>query len=244
MNCVRLQARAEHGSYRLSEERCVVARIRAGDCHAARDLLDRMVSRILQSPGERVEEARIRIAELFVVVSRAIIESGGPEEEVLKASARCIERIMSSRSVPALYSLAAKAFEAVLQFAGDDFTDPDLAVVRRACDVMAARYGEKLSVKEIAGAVYVSPHHLCRLFRRELSQSVMEHLTTVRIGHARRLLETTWLRVSEIARLVGLTNSAHFCRVFKRCTGLSPAQYRRLSGGPVGCYDGVAARAT
>ena len=40
-------------------------------------------------------------------------------------------------------------------------------------------------------------------------------------------LESTDLDVGAIAETLGFYDSAYFCRVFKKCTGVSPLQYAR-----------------
>jgi two-component system response regulator YesN len=45
--------------------------------------------------------------------------------------------------------------------------------------------------------------------------------------HARSLLETSRLKVYEVAERVGYRDVKYFDRVFKKETGLSPEQYRK-----------------
>jgi transcriptional regulator GlxA family with amidase domain len=51
----------------------------------------------------------------------------------------------------------------------------------------------------------------------------------LRIGEAKRILETTNHPFEDIAAEVGYENPAFFRRLFKRCTGLTPGQYRSMS---------------
>jgi AraC-like DNA-binding protein len=44
--------------------------------------------------------------------------------------------------------------------------------------------------------------------------------------HARVLLETTHLRVKEAMNQVGISDSSHFARDFKKLYGISPTSYR------------------
>lgn len=221
--------------YRLCYERYVVARIMVGDGRGAREVLNDTLGRILLDPDADFEEVKVRIAELMVVVSRAVVDSGGPEKEVLRLNVQCVRDVMSAERPEVLYARIGPALERLLKFVELTPLDSQVSIVKRACTIMDTRYAEKLTVSDIAKEVYVSPYYLCRLFRKVLSESVMEHLTRIRIDHAKRLLECTSLRMDEIARRVGLNDSAHFCKVFKRTTGMSPAHYRRQFRG--GSYD-------
>ncbi|GAB3696297.1 helix-turn-helix domain-containing protein [Saccharopolyspora tripterygii] len=73
----------------------------------------------------------------------------------------------------------------------------------------------------------MSPATLHRRFRSELGCTPLEWLTSVRVEHARRLLERTDLVVEEIARRSGLGSSANLRTRLADQTGLTPSAYRR-----------------
>lgn len=82
------------------------------------------------------------------------------------------------------------------------------------------------TLEELAHRCCCSAEHLRRLCLRELGRSPMQHLTSLRMDHARRLLETTTDKLEVVAAEVGYANAAIFCRVFKRWVGMAPGEYR------------------
>jgi transcriptional regulator GlxA family with amidase domain len=58
----------------------------------------------------------------------------------------------------------------------------------------------------------------------------MDYVHTVRIEEAKQMLETTDINVERIGAEVGYEDSASFRRLFKRKSGLTPAEYRRQFG--------------
>ena len=62
-----------------------------------------------------------------------------------------------------------------------------------------------------------------------LGQGIAEHIKSLRIKEARRLLKETNLAVHEIADKVGFNDYNYFCRVFKKEVGMPAKQYRKLS---------------
>ena len=58
----------------------------------------------------------------------------------------------------------------------------------------------------------------------------MDHVHTVRIEETKQILETTDFKVETISEEVGYQDPASFRRLFKRKSGLTPAEYRRLFG--------------
>jgi len=58
--------------------------------------------------------------------------------------------------------------------------------------------------------------------------SLTEHVQRLRIENAKRLLESGDKTVDEISADVGYEETAFFRRLFKRHTGLTPIEYRRM----------------
>ena len=85
----------------------------------------------------------------------------------------------------------------------------------------------KLSLREIAASVGLSPSRLGALFVTDLEVSPMRHLKAVRMRQARALLQSSKLNVKEIAAHVGFNDVSHFVRDFSRLYGKSPATIRK-----------------
>ena len=74
---------------------------------------------------------------------------------------------------------------------------------------------------------YISPYYLSRLFKKSINLSLIEYINGVRIKAAQNLIEKTNESISDISEKTGFLTTAHFRRVFKDATGLSPQQYRQ-----------------
>jgi transcriptional regulator GlxA family with amidase domain len=83
-----------------------------------------------------------------------------------------------------------------------------------------------LSVEALAARTHLSPRTLHRLVRRELGLTPGELVEQVRMTTARRLLETTDLPISAVAKAGGFQTVSTLYRAFDRTLGTAPAAYR------------------
>ncbi len=77
----------------------------------------------------------------------------------------------------------------------------------------------ELSLKSVAAAVYTNESYLSRVFKKEMGESLIEYITKKRIAESIRLLNTTNLKVYEIAEQVGFRDSHYFSICFKKQVG-------------------------
>ena len=86
-----------------------------------------------------------------------------------------------------------------------------------------------ITVQELSSRVYISPQYLSRLFGRFLGCSSYEYLTSYRINKAKEFLLTyPRMEVQEVAHRVGIPDASHFIAMFKKITGMTPQEFRRM----------------
>ena len=85
---------------------------------------------------------------------------------------------------------------------------------------------EQLCLTDVAGAVHMSPHYFCRIFRKSTGLTFTEYLSRERVEIVKRTLLDPHMRVSEAANAAGFQSLSQFNRVFRRIAGGSPCQYR------------------
>lgn len=97
----------------------------------------------------------------------------------------------------------------------------------RALAFIEANKAERLTVERIAAAAHTSAGHLHALFRRHLGMTPMDHLSTVRLDHAMRLLASSDVSIAAVAAAAGYGDQSALTRAFKRRCGITPARYRQ-----------------
>jgi AraC-like DNA-binding protein len=89
------------------------------------------------------------------------------------------------------------------------------------------RYRERISLKDVARAVSLSPGHLTTVVRRKTGRTVQEWIAERRMAEARRLLVQTDLAVEEVGRRVGYVDAGYFVRSFRHAHSMTPLGWRR-----------------
>jgi len=92
---------------------------------------------------------------------------------------------------------------------------------------MADHLDEDLSVDRLARQASMSPRTFARAFRAETGTTPAAHVEELRVDAGQRLLETTGLTVSAIARQIGFGRPETLHRAFRRRLGTTPEAYRR-----------------
>lgn len=99
-----------------------------------------------------------------------------------------------------------------------------------ARDFMASCYHlEDLTVSAIAAQAFLAPHYFHRVHKRFFGTTPMTSLREIRLLHARRLLATQDLTLTEVCSRVGLRSIGSFAAAFHRRFGAPPAAFRRAS---------------
>lgn len=86
-------------------------------------------------------------------------------------------------------------------------------------------YMEPWDIKKMADFCHLSTDYFSHQFKQATGSSPISFLNHLRIEHAKEMLLTENLTVSEISELVGYHDPLYFSRIFKKISGISPKMY-------------------
>ncbi len=99
--------------------------------------------------------------------------------------------------------------------------------ISQATDYINENLPRKLTLREIAGAAHMSPHHFSRSFKAATGLSPHQYVVHRRVERAKALLSSTDLTLAEVAKAVGFAGHSHLSSHIRRVLGVSPGALRR-----------------
>ncbi|EON77564.1 transcriptional regulator [Lunatimonas lonarensis] len=93
-------------------------------------------------------------------------------------------------------------------------------------DYVRNNYNEKITLKQVAAMVNMSPTAFCRYFKYKSQKTFSRFLIEVRIANACKLLCQDDLNTSECCYHSGYNNLSNFHKHFKSVTGMTPLEFR------------------
>jgi len=103
--------------------------------------------------------------------------------------------------------------------------------IKQAEQLIQGRFDRRdVSMEDVAEQLAMSPRNLLRRFKAATGHLPGEYLQLLRISAAKGLLESGRAPVQKVAESVGYDDVAFFRNLFKRHTGMTPADYRERFG--------------
>ncbi|WP_434362644.1 helix-turn-helix domain-containing protein [Parasalinivibrio latis] len=132
-----------------------------------------------------------------------------------------------------LYRLAVEGWNELIPSRQKD----DLKVVggkailhfERMLRYMSQNFPNPISIQDIAESSGVSVSYAVMLFRKFLGRTMKEHLTELRLQHAKMLLTESNAKIVSVAIESGFSSISCFYDTFQKHVNTSPAEFRKIS---------------
>lgn len=105
-----------------------------------------------------------------------------------------------------------------------DKNEEPSAEIQTVCRFIEEHYAETISLDQLSSLTGLSKYHLLHSFTKQKGISPYSYLETLRITHAKKLLEKGE-SPADTAFATGFHDQSHFTNFFKKFIGLTPKQY-------------------
>ena len=101
--------------------------------------------------------------------------------------------------------------------------------MERAAHYFRENYTKNISIEQYAAEHLMSVNWFILSFKNVMKMTPMQYILSLRIAAAKGLLENSNKNINEISDAIGYDNPLYFSRLFKKHTGYSPSQYKKLN---------------
>ena len=177
-----------------------------------------------RQPIEYIKNVGIMIASLCFKLS---INYYVNLSEVVESSSKTYTHILNSSSMSELKLILDKVITSTTERLSY-LNSQDNYIIKKVLCHIKDNYNHHLKLNDLAELAHVNSSYLSRLIKQETGSTLTEIITTMRMEKAKELLTMGHMKTYEIAIQVGIEDPAYFSQVFKKHTGLSPSEYKKI----------------
>lgn len=101
-------------------------------------------------------------------------------------------------------------------------------VIKQIITEVQKNYMQDMNLKTLANKYHMNASYLGQIFQKEIGCPFAQYLSNTKNGVAKNLILNTNMRITDIAKKVGYSDTSYFYRKFKQCYGVSPASLREM----------------
>ena len=129
----------------------------------------------------------------------------------------------------AVYNTAYEIFQTVSHNCSlSEHNQLDTDIIKAGIHYLEEYPLQKISIAEIAKMCGVSISYFERIFKSYAGIPPIEFKNNHKIYHIKQLLQEDELNLETIAEQMGYCDSGYLCRFFKKMTGMTPKEYKKL----------------
>ena len=187
----------------------------------------------LRQDFQRLEEkyrAHKQFSDMYVkfvfsgIMKELLDQMEGLDEKMLSKRVDRLYRCRNLNDVIAIVEEVLQEYEHCIQEQEDGFRS-EVTTVK---GYIYHHYKEKdLGAETLSAMVFLSPGYLSAVFKEETGMTLNRFIREVRMNKAKELLETTNMKISQIAKEVRFSNNSYFCRSFREFFGDTPEACRK-----------------
>jgi len=149
-------------------------------------------------------------------------------DETLKSDLFKISGLLSGSYLETLeaYSMYYKVLQKILpQMVQSEFAIDK--TLQTAIEYITTNWNKPFGVGDVAKECCVSESKLYHMFQKELGQTPVTFLNSIRINIAIEYLESEKYSIATVSEMAGFHSENHFRKVFSDFTGTTPLKYRK-----------------
>lgn len=218
-----------HNPY--SQERREQESIKNGDLEGLKAALDEVyVGELGRMAKEELRSVKNLAIAVLTLASRSAIEGGLMPEiaySMSDAYSQRFEELNSAAEVEALLRNAEYQYASLVKEIKDKkHTNP---IITGCKDYVNKHLSQKITLSQLAQMLNVNASYLSDLFSRQEGITLSEYILREKVEASKRQLIFTDESYGTIAYNYAFSSQSHYGKTFKKFTGLTPKEYRKIN---------------
>jgi two-component system response regulator YesN len=138
------------------------------------------------------------------------------------------EKIFKCKSISEVFEMLSKEITQQLEEIILEKQHTDMKPIRLAKQFMQKNFNLPISLELVSHLIGFNPTYFSYYFKKETGMNFLEYLVEIRVTKSKELLIDTDKNIAEIAEAVGYMDLKHFSKLFKKYSGLTPSEYRKI----------------
>lgn len=184
------------------------------------EILQQIFEKIHEKPLIRRESLELFFNQMKVIMQEALHGDGFQFQESSTS-------ILSFDSMQELEDYITQICRNISNLFEKESKEESSDVIEQIVNYVTAHYEQDITLKDLAEKqLYMNPTYVSHCFAERMGISFSAWLRAMRIGQARKLLESGGWSITEVASMVGYNDTSQFIRAFRQETGMTPKKYR------------------
>lgn len=201
--------------------------IKAGEFENASGLIDKVVLANVTSASFSNLMARLLMFDIISTVVKVVYEICDID---FIENTKSLKRLLSCNDIADIRTELRSALEVVCQYVKSNTKD-QYQLSKAVMSHIHANYADSsLCASSISDTFGLTRSYLSTLFKAQTKQTLLNYIGWVRIDGAKKLLREGNVSVKDISTQTGFLDSNVFIKTFKKYEGVTPGEYRKITG--------------
>lgn len=198
--------------------------------HRSRDEVTHSIDNLVSSLSDIKTPSEFQLVTFKITNSiiNKLLHSGVPAEALSNIPILYLDYFSNLHSAQSMSALIEKICDSIFASLSHSGERKQTRIIKNILEFIDRNYMLPITSKSVAEEFYFNPSYFSGMFKDHVGIPFTKYLVNIRMDESKRLLRTTNIKISNIARRVGYEDIQYFMKIFKTNTGTTPNAYRDL----------------